>query len=187
MTAQSKRKGKGKKGKKFGKGSPLAGETQEGEGEEEKAPKRWGASLTIHYARNLETQRTRGCGGMVVSGPLPEKPENATLAFKQGSMGIPVFQRVWQVSDAPIRNNRVLDNPAGDQRLWDPSDEDFWAVCQPVEDEQTLDLHQVLPFRRNMKGADYAQCPRHCPCCWLNHGSTGHDCPSGRAYAHDQA
>ena len=44
------------------------------------------------------------------------------MVFKQGPNGIPIFRRSWVISDAPIRKNRVLENKAGDSRLWDPTD-----------------------------------------------------------------
>ena len=52
-----------------------------------------------------------------------------------------MFRRVWLVSDAPPRDRRALDNEAGDQRLWDPSDEEVWSVCAPT------DLPETLPDR----------------------------------------
>ena len=64
---------------------------------------------------------------------------------KQGLNGIPIVRRAWAVSDVPERITRVLDNQVGDPRLWDPSDEEFWSVCKPVESEdQALNKYRVL-------------------------------------------
>ena len=95
---KSKGKGKGKKGKRSGKGIPSEVE------EEEKTSKRVfpGPSTMPEGWRNKKPE------AVVISTSMPEKPPNATLAFRQASTGIPVFRRVWLVSDAPVRDTRLL-------------------------------------------------------------------------------
>ena len=81
-----------------------------------------------------ESWREKKPDELIMSGTIDENPGRATMVFKQGPNGIPIFR------DAPIRRNRVLENKAGDPRLWDPSDTEFWSVCQhaiPAEDAPT--------------------------------------------------
>ena len=116
-----KGKGSGKKGKKSGKGI----HTTEGEDEE-----RTGRRFFPGPATLPPDWRDKKPEEVIVSGTIDTKPEHATMAFKQGSNGIPIFRRVWLVSDAPERKTRVSENQVGDPRLWGPSDDDFWSVCK---------------------------------------------------------
>ena len=77
--------------------------------------------------------RDRKPEDVIVSGSIGAKPERTTMAYKQSSSGIPIFRKVWLVSDAPERKDRVLENQVADPRLWDPSDENFWSVCLPTD------------------------------------------------------
>ena len=47
---------------------------------------------------------------LVMSGSIDENPGRATMAFKQGPNGIPIFKRSWLVSDALVRASRILEN-----------------------------------------------------------------------------
>ena len=57
------------------------------------------------------------------------------MAYKQSSSGIPTFKRVWLQSEREVREHRVLDNPAGDPRQRNPTDDEFWAVCRTIDPE----------------------------------------------------
>ena len=57
-----------------------------------------------------EAWRERKPEELIMSGPVDENPGRATMAFKQGPNGIPIFERPWLVSDAPVRATRVLEN-----------------------------------------------------------------------------
>ena len=48
------------------------------------------------------------------------------------------------VSDAPVRTTRVLDNEVGDPRLWDPSNEEFWSVCQAESEDDQQEKYRIL-------------------------------------------
>ena len=106
------------------------------------------------------------------------------MAYKQSSSGIPIFRRVWLVSDAPERKDRALENQIADPRLWDPSDEDFWSVCLPTNPEEQAQTK----YRVATPGED-ARC-RLClqarsqliPCCWI-HWRCSYTVMSGRACA----
>ena len=78
-----------------------------------------------------------------MSGSLDPNPGRATMAYKEGPNGIPIFRRSWLISDAPIRKTRVLENKAGDSRLWDPTDTEFWSMCQHVVPPQ--DVFDTVP------------------------------------------
>ena len=93
------------------------------------------------------------------------------MAFKQGSNGIPIFRRAWLISDAPERKTRVLDNQVGDPRLRDPSDEEFWSVCRPVEpEEQALNKYRVLTPEEDVRCrlCPQARSQELIPCCWCD-------------------
>ena len=97
-----------KKGKKPAKiiGSP--------EGEE---LERVGRKFFSGPATLPESWREKKPEEIVVSGSIEERPGQATMVFKQGANGIPIFRRSWISSDAPVRKTRVLENKAGDPRL----------------------------------------------------------------------
>ena len=109
--------------------------------------------------------------------------------LSRGSSGTPIFRRVWLVSDAPERRVRVLKNPIGDPRLWDPSDEEFWSVCQPMDpEEQAHSKYRVLTPG---EGVRCGLCPQArsqelIPCCWCDswvHWRCSYTVKSGRACA----
>ena len=139
MDTTSKRKGKDDpkckdetKGKGFGKKEKKSGKTiGNPEGEEWE---RTGRKFFPGPATLPEPWRERKPDEVIVSGTISENPGNHGV--QAGSNGIPVFRRAWVVADAPPRMTRVLDNQVGDPRLWDPYNEDFWSVCQPVESEE---------------------------------------------------
>ena len=175
-----KGKGSGKKGKKPAKiiGSP------EGEESERIGKKYFPGPATLP-----EPWRERKPDEVIVSGSIEENPGRATMVFKQGANGIPIFRRSWIVSDAPVRRSRVLENKAGDSRLWDPSDTEFWSVCQhavPAEDEPRSYL--VLSPG---EGARCRLCPTArsnelVPCCWCDswvHWRCSYTVKNGRACA----
>ena len=118
-----------------------------------------------------------------------KKPENATMAFKHGSHGNPIFGRAWIISDAPDRRTRVLDNQVGDPRLWDPSDEEFWSLCRTGEpEEQALNKNRVLIPREDMRCTlcPQARSQELIPCCWCDswvHWRCSYAVKSGRACA----
>ena len=102
-----------------------------------------------------ETWKEKKPDEVIVSGTIEKNPGRATMVFKQGSNGIPIFRRAWIVSGAPPRATSVLDNQVGDPRLWDPSDEDFWSVCQPVESEEDqLDKYRICTPGEDVRVAD---------------------------------
>ena len=119
----SKGKGSGKKGKKPAKvvGTPEVEDID-----------RVGKRYFPGPATLPEAWRDRKPEELVMSGPIDENPGRATMACKQGPNGIPIFKRSWLISDAPVRARRVLENKVGDPRLWDPTDTEFWSVCQHV-------------------------------------------------------
>ena len=124
-----------------------------------------------------------------MSGTIEENPGRATMVFKQGSNGIPIFRRSWIVCDAPIRISRMLDNQAGDPRLWDPSDGDFWSVCQPIESEKgDSDSYRVLTPGEEVRCrlCPQARSNELVPCCrcesWV-HWRCSYTVRSGRACA----
>ena len=114
-----KGKGPGKKGKKPAK---IIGQKEKNRNE------LVGSSFQVqqHFQnpgekRNLKKLLCRA----LVKRDLDEPP----WCSSKGRMESPIFRRSWISSDAPVRTTRVLDNRAGDPRLWDPSDTDFWSVC----------------------------------------------------------
>ena len=110
-----------------------------------------------------------------------KKPENATLAFKQGSSGIPVFRRVWLESGATTAGSRVLGNPAGDQRLLRPI---FWAVCQPAEDERMDLKYRVTKPHEKCRLCPGATAQELLPCDSVSLGFTGSALQLSRAVVH---
>ena len=180
---QSKGKGKGKKGKRNRKGSSVPPDPQEGEGEEERALKR----VYPGPSTMPETWRHKKPEVVVVSGPLPEKPEY-NISFQAGLDGNSTFRRTWLVSDAPVRASRVLDNPAGDQRLWAPSDEDFWAVCQPAAEDRMLLKYRALYLEQEVRCRlrPAAKSQELIPRCWCEswiHWQCSYTVKKGRACA----
>ena len=171
-----KGKGLGKKGKKFGK---TIGTT---EGEE---MERTGRKFFPGPATLPETWREKKPDEIIVSGTIEENPGGATMVFKQGSNGIPMFRRSWIVSDAPTRITRVLDNQAGDPRLWDPSA----SVCQPIESEEGQpDSYRILTPGEEVRCrlCPQARSNELVPCCWCEswvHWRCSYTVRSGRACA----
>ena len=174
-----KGKGFGKKGKKPAKiiGSP--------EGEE---LERVGRKFFSGPATLPESWRERKPKEIVVSGSIEERPGQATMVFKQGANGIPIFRRTWISSAVPVRKFWVLDNKAGDPRLRDPSDTDFWSVCQPI-----ISVEGDVMYRAATPGEDVRcrLCPNArshelVPCCWCDswvHWRCSYTVKSGRASA----
>ena len=95
---EPKGKGVGKKGKKFGKTIGIS------EGEE---LERTGRKFFPGPATLPEPWREKKPDEIVVSGTIDENPGRATMVFKQGSNGIPIF-RSWVVTDAPLSTKREI-------------------------------------------------------------------------------
>ena len=94
-----KGKGAGKKGKKPAKVIT----TPEGEETERVGKKYFPGPATLP-----ESWREKKPEELIMSGTIDENPGRATMVFKQGPNGIPIFRRSWVVSDAPVRRNRFL-------------------------------------------------------------------------------
>ena len=177
---ESKGKGSGKKGKKPVKvtGSPEGEETE-----------RVGRKYFPGPATLPEAWREKKPDELIMSGTIEENPGRATMVFKQGPNGIPVFRRSWVISDAPVRRGRVLDNKAGDPRLWDPSDTEFWSVCQfvmPAEDAP-ISYKTLSPGdETRCRLCPMAKSNELVPCCWCDswvHWRCSYTVKSGRACA----
>ena len=156
----SKGKGSGKKGKKPAKviGTPEVEDID-----------RVGKRYFPGPATLPEAWRERKPEELVMSGPIDENPGRATMAFKQGPNGIPIFKRSWLISDAPVRARRVLENKAGDPRLWDPTDTEFWSVCQhvvPPQDGSISYLTLSPGEETRCRLCPSARSNELVPCCW---------------------
>ena len=175
-----KGKGSGKKGKKPAK---VIG-TPEGEEVERVGKRYFPGPATLP-----EAWRDKKPEELVMSGPIDENPGRATMAFKQGPNGIPIFRRTWLISDAPVRGRRVLENKAGDPRLWDPKDTEFWSVCQQVpraEDEPISYLTLSPGENTRCRLCPSARSNELVPCCWCEswvHWRCSYTVKSGRACA----
>ena len=176
----SKGKGSGKKGKKPAK--VIA--TPEGEDVERVGKRYFPGPATLP-----EAWRDKSAEELVMSGSIESNPGRAAMIYKQGPNGIPIFRRSWAISDAPIRKTRVLENKAGDSRLWDPADTEFWSMCQHVVPPQDGSISYLT-----LSPGDATRC-RLCPsartnelipCCWCDswvHWRCSYTVKSGRAYA----
>ena len=176
----SKGKGSGKRGKKPVK---VTG-TPEGEDVE-----RVGRRYFPGPANLPEAWRERKPEELIMSGPIGENPGRATMAFKQGPKGIPIFKRTWLVCDAPVREARVLENKAGDPRLWDPTDTEFWSVCHqatPIQGDAPR-YHTLSPDPdTRCRLCPSARANELVPCCWCEswvHWRCSYTTKSGRACA----
>ena len=175
-----KGKGSGKKGKKPVKvtGAP--------EGEE---LERVGRRYFPGPATLPEAWREKKPEELVMSGPIDANPGRATMAFKQGPNGIPIFKRTWLVSEAPVRATRVLENKAGDPRLWDPTDTEFWSVCHQTETGQgdSVNYSTLSPNAdTRCRLCPSARVSELVPCCWCDswiHWRCSYTTKSGRACA----
>ena len=111
------------------------------------------------------------------------------MAFKQGPNGIPIFKRTWLISDAPVRARRVLENKAGDPRLWDPTDTEFWSVCHQTEPTQgdSISYLTLSPGEETRcRLCSSARVSELVPCCWCEswvHWRCSYTVKSGRACA----
>ena len=176
----SKGKGSGRKGKKPVK---VIG-TPEGEDVERVGRRYFPGPATLP-----EVWREKKPEELIMSGPIDENPGRATMAFKQGPNGIPIFKRTWLVSDAPVRANRVLENKAGDPRLWDPTDADFWSVCHQTEVGQgdSISYLTLSPGEdTRCRLCPSARASELVPCCWCDswiHWRCSYSTKSGRACA----
>ena len=108
---------------------------------------------------------------------------------QQGPNGIPIFKRTWLVSDAPVRAARVLENKAGDPRLWDPTNTEFWSVCHqatPIQGD-TPSYHTLSPDPdTRCRLCPSARANELVPCCWCEswvHWRCSYTTKSGRACA----
>ena len=184
------RDGKGKGGSK-GKGSGRKGKkpvkvigTPEGEDVERVGRRYFPGPATLP-----EAWRERKPEELIMSGPIDENPGRATMAFKQGPNGIPIFKRTWLVSDAPVRATRVLENKAGDPRLWDPTDTEFWSVCHRTEPSQgdPISYSTLSPGdNTRCRLCPSARASELVPCCWCEswvHWRCSYTTKSGRACA----
>ena len=175
-----KGKGSGKKGKKPAK--VIA--TPEGEEVERVGKRYFPGPATLP-----EAWRDKSAEELVMSGSIESNPGRATMVYKQGPNGIPIFRRSWVISDAPIRKTRVRENKAGDSRFWDPTDSEFWSMCQPAEPPQDGSISYLT-----LSPGDESRC-RLCPsarsnelvpCCWCDswvHWRCSYTVKSGRACA----
>ena len=155
-----KGKGSGKKGKKPAK----VISTREGEDVERVGKRYFPGPATLP-----EAWREKPAEKLVTSGSIEPNPGRATMIYKQGPNGIPIFRRSWAVSDAPIRKTRVLENKAGDCRLWDPTDKEFWSVCQhavPPQDGSTSYLTLSPGNESRCRLCPSARTNELVPCCW---------------------
>ena len=176
----SKGKGSAKKGKKPAKviGTPEVEDID-----------RVGKRYFPGPATLPEAWRERKPEELVMSGPIDENPGRATMAFKQGPNGIPIFKRSWLISDAPIRARRVLENKAGDPRLWDPTDTEFSSVCQHVAPPQdgSISYSTLSPGEETRcRLCPSARSSELVPCCWCEswvHWRCSYTVKSGRACA----
>ena len=135
-----------------------------------------------------ESWREKKPEELVVSGSIEERPGQATMVFKQGANGIPIFRRSWISSGAPVRKTRVLENKAGDPRLWDPSDTDFWSVCQPITSIEGDVYYQAITPGEDVRCRLCPNARSHelVPCCWCDswvHWRCSYTVKSGRACA----
>ena len=175
-----KGKGSGRKGKKPVKvtGAP--------EGEE---VERVGRRYFPGPATLPEAWREKKPEELVMSGPIEANPGRATMAFKQGPNGIPIYKRTWLVSEAPVRATRVLENKAGDPRLWDPTDADFWSVCHQTRNDQgdSVEYSTLSPDGdTRCRLCPSARVSELVPCCWCDswiHWRCSYTTKSGRACA----
>ena len=176
----SKGKGSGKKGKK-----PVK-VTSAPEGED---VERVGRRYFPGPANLPEAWRERKSEELIMSGPIEENPGRATMAFKQGPNGIPIFKRTWLTSEAPVRASRVLEHKAGDPRLWDPTDTEFWSVCHrdTPTPEDTPNYHILSPDpETRCRLCPSARANELVPCCWCDswiHWRCSYTTKSGRACA----
>ena len=175
-----KGKGSGKKGKKPAK---VIG-TPEGEEVERVGKRYFPGPATLP-----EAWRDKPAEELVMSGSIEPNPGRATMIYKQGPNGIPIFRRSWAVSDAPIRKTRVLENKAGDSRLWDPTDKEFWSVCQhavPPQDGSINYLTLSPGSESRCRLCPSARTNELVPCCWCEswvHWRCSYTVKSGRACA----
>ena len=170
-----KGKGSGKKGKKPAK---VIG-TPEGEDVERVGKRYFPGPATLP-----EAWRDKPAEELVMSGSIESNPGRATMVYKQGPNGIPIFRRSWVISDAPIRKTRVLENKAGDSRLWDPTDTEFWSVCQHAVPPQDGSIPQGRNLRCRL--CPSARSNELVPCCWCEswvHWRCSYTVKSGRACA----
>ena len=179
-TRGGKGKGSGKKGKKPVKVTGVP----EGEEFERVGRKYFPGPATLP-----EAWREKKPEELVMSGPIDENPGRATMAFKQGPNGIPIFKRTWLVSEAPVRATRVLENKAGDPRLWDPTDTDFWSVCHQTDTDQgdSVNYSTLSPSAdTRCRLCPSARVSELVPCCWCDswiHWRCSYTTKSGRACA----
>ena len=180
-------KGKGGKGKGFGKkGKKPVKVTGAPEGED---PERVSRRYFPGPATLPEAWREKKPDELIMSGPIEANPGRATMAFKQGPNGIPIFRRAWLVSEAPVRATRVLENKAGDPRLWDPTDTEFWAVCHQAETGQgdSVNYATLSPSENTRcRLCPSARVNELVPCCWCDswiHWRCSYTTKSGRACA----
>ena len=180
-------KGKGGKGKGSGKkGKKPVKVTGAPEGED---VERVGRRYFPGPATLPEAWREKKPEELIMSGPIDANPGRATMAFKQGPNGIPIFKRAWLVSEAPVRATRVLENKAGDPRLWDPTDADFWSVCHQTETDQGDSIkYSTLSPSENTRCrlCPSARVSELVPCCWCDswiHWRCSYTTKSGRACA----
>ena len=176
----SKGKGSGKKGKKLAK---VVG-TPEGEDVDRVGRRYFPGPATLP-----EAWRDRKPEELIMSGPIEENPGRAAMAFKQGPNGIPIFKRTWLISDAPVRARRVLENKAGDPRLWDPTDTEFWSVCHqavPSQGDSISYLTLSPGAETRCRLCPSARSNELVPCCWCEswvHWRCSYTVKSGRACA----
>ena len=91
------------------------------------------------------------------------------------------------ISDAEIRRTRVLENKAGDSRLWDPTDKEFWAVCQhviPPQDDSISYLTLAPGSETRCRLCPSARSYELIPCCWCDswvHWRCSYTVKTGRA------
>ena len=180
-------KGKGGKGKGSGKkGKKPVKVTGAPEGED---VERVGRRYFPGPATLPEAWREKKPEELIMSGPIDANPGRATMAFKQGPNGVPIFRRTWLVSDAPVRATRVLENKAGDPRLWDPTDTDFWSVCHQTETGQgdSINYSILSPGEdTRCRLCPSARVSELVPCCWCDswiHWRCSYTTKSGRACA----
>ena len=128
------------------------------------------------------TWRNKSPVDIVMSLTSPEVTEGNTLVVLQATSQLPAFGRYCIPVSGEIREDRVSDNPTGDEHFWTPITNRFWEPCRKK---------RIPQYGMAASHAECSLCPgarayELLPCCWCTnwvHVKCSYAVPEGRACA----